>query len=251
MGSADYDVSGTELRFSNFGAGDSSYNIFQTLSSAGSFYRSGSGNGNGNTSPSSFKPNKLNTSPDYYTGTSYDKAVAKLDEIITYCNNNPGTLNDIVLANDIQLNIGMSAYQSSWSSSGAAVIGSINTLINTLVGYAAPHLSVLNLSADWSAYYYSEALITTTTLSKTSNYDAVLGDGNKKWAGKRIDGIFYPDWPDSTSFSGTFNVFIKVISYSGPDSSDVPVFKFQNNVSFNTQGQATIIDWSTMTSLGD
>jgi hypothetical protein len=252
MGSADYDVSGTELRFSNFGAGDSSYNIFQTLSIAGSFYRSGNGNGNGNgnTSPSSFKPNKLNTSPDFYTGTSYAKAVAKLDEIITYCNNNPGTVNDAVLANAVQLKTGMSAFQSTWSSSGTTAIESINSLIDTTVGYAAPHLSVLNLSEDFSTYYYSEALITTTTLSKTSNYNALLGDSNTMWTGKRIEGIFYPDWPDSTSFSGTFNVFVKSNPYQGPGPDHLS-FKFQNNVSFNTKGQATTIDWSTMTPLGD
>jgi hypothetical protein len=210
----------------------------------------GEGNGNGNTLLSSFKPNKLNTSTDYYTGTSYDKAVAKLDEIITYCNNNPGTVNDVVLANAVQLKTGMSAYQSTWSSSGTAAIASINNLIDTTVGYAAPHLSVLNLSADFSASYYSEVLITTTTLSTTSNYDALLGDSNKKWAGKRMGEFFYPDWPPSTSFSGTFNVFIKSNPYQGPGPDHLS-FKFQNNVSFNTEGQATIIDWSTMTPLDD
>jgi hypothetical protein len=210
----------------------------------------GEGNENGNTSLSSFKPNKLNTSTDYYTGTSYDKAVAKLDEIITYCNNNPGTVNDAVLANAVQLKTGMSTFQSNWSSSGATAIASINNLIDTTVGYAAPHLNVLNLSADWSAPYYSEALITTTTLSTTSNYDVLLVDSNTKWAGKRLNGIFYPDWPASTSFSGTFNVFVKSNPYQGP-SGDHLSFKFQNNVSFNTEGQATTIDWSTMTPLGD
>jgi hypothetical protein len=196
------------------------------------------GDGNRDTPSPSYKPRKLG-------GATYVEAIAKLDEIINYCNNHPGTVNDAVLTNAVQLKAGMSAYQSTWSSSSGTAIDSINNLISTIQGDEEPYLIVSNLS------HSGEALIATTPLSQTSNYDTLLSSSDIKWMGTSRE-TFYPIW-GSTSFPGTFNILIRVSWFQGaaghPSGGyQITEIKYQNNVSFNIN-QSTTIDWNTMTVL--
>jgi len=77
------------------------------------------------------KPDTLDFNASYY------EAVAKLDELIAYCNKNPSTINNSVLSQAVALKTSMTALQSSWSSSGMTTINSINSLIETAEGKSA------------------------------------------------------------------------------------------------------------------
>jgi hypothetical protein len=86
----------------------------------------GTGTGTGTGGNGVSKPATLSTS------ASYNQALAKLNEIIEYCEDNPGTQNDGMKSGAQTWKTTFSTYASTWGSSGPTVISSINDLIDQL-----------------------------------------------------------------------------------------------------------------------
>jgi hypothetical protein len=64
---------------------------------------------------------------------TYAEAVAKLDEIIAYCEANPGTKTNAVLSSAVDLKTGLAAFKDNWyGTNRSTAIASINSLISTL-----------------------------------------------------------------------------------------------------------------------
>jgi hypothetical protein len=105
------------------GAGGGSYSDgdFEGSGSTGSGSSTGGGSGSG------AKPARLSST------ASYDEALAKLDEIIDYCEEHPGTGNNMVKSAAETTRDGISLNgQSNWSSLASSMIPSINTFIGQL-----------------------------------------------------------------------------------------------------------------------
>jgi hypothetical protein len=66
---------------------------------------------------------------------SYDDTVAKVDEIIEYCDDNPGTMNDAVKTALGTIKTSLTTgttYSANWSSVGASMVASVNGYIDVL-----------------------------------------------------------------------------------------------------------------------
>jgi len=135
---------------------------------------------------------------------SYSEASAKIDEIITFCDKNKGAVNDEVGKQAVALKVGIGAYTSTWASTGVAAINSINGLIIVIQGKSPPYISIQNPP---QVGYIPEWLDVQPGLKSFSIYD-----GSTWIATVIIDGNFYPIWPSSTNFSGTFSIYV---SYAG------------------------------------
>jgi len=137
------------------------------------------------------------------SNASYNEAVAKLDELIAYCNNNPSTINNSVLQNAITLKTGMPTYQSIWSTANTAttVINSINNLIDTAEGKTPSGSSANPFIGTWSSgekqiTFYSNLTVTTNWMGDgtytSDNHSMIMyyNQGRLFSCGIYIDGIY-------------------------------------------------------------
>jgi hypothetical protein len=86
----------------------------------------GTGTGSGTGGGSGAKPTKLSNN------ATYNETLARLDEIIAYCNNHPGTVNNQVKASAETQKSYMPTFQSAWSTVGLTTISGINSMIDLL-----------------------------------------------------------------------------------------------------------------------
>jgi hypothetical protein len=73
-----------------------------------------------------------NATTQLSSNATYAEAIAKLDAIIAYCDVNPNTSNTVVRSQAVSYKSSLSAYSSTWNSSGPAFVAQINTLISQL-----------------------------------------------------------------------------------------------------------------------